>query len=118
MFSSFRPKSSLINFPPVSTAMSPSISLRRSPKPGALTALSPLLAADEASVMISRKLFGFDIVIEDVGLFLPLVDMLLDQTPTAIIIFVFLINEDERVVFFSIQFALCGDEVRRNVTLI
>ena len=37
-FSSFSPRSSLITVPPVSTAMSPSIALRRSPKPGALTA--------------------------------------------------------------------------------
>ena len=36
--SSLRPRSSVIAWPPVSTAMSFSISLRRSPKPGALTA--------------------------------------------------------------------------------
>jgi hypothetical protein len=33
-----RPRSSLKNVPPVSTAMSPSMALRRSPKPGAFTA--------------------------------------------------------------------------------
>ena len=32
------PRSSLISVPPVSVAMSPSIALRRSPKPGAFTA--------------------------------------------------------------------------------
>ena len=37
-FSSFTPRSSLITVPPVSTAMSPSMALRRSPKPGAFTA--------------------------------------------------------------------------------
>ena len=37
-FSSLRPRSSLISVPPVSMAMSPSMALRRSPKPGALTA--------------------------------------------------------------------------------
>ena len=37
-FSSWMPRSSLISVPPVSTAMSPSIALRRSPKPGAFTA--------------------------------------------------------------------------------
>src|SRR5947209_4337553 len=37
-FSSLMPRSSLMNWPPVSTAMSPSMALRRSPKPGALTA--------------------------------------------------------------------------------
>ena len=36
--SSLRPISSLMTVPPVRTAMSRSISLRRSPKPGALTA--------------------------------------------------------------------------------
>ena len=36
--SSFLPSSSLMTWPPVSVAMSRSISLRRSPKPGALTA--------------------------------------------------------------------------------
>ena len=36
--SSFRPMSSLMNVPPVSVAMSPIKALRRSPKPGALTA--------------------------------------------------------------------------------
>ncbi len=36
--SSLRPTSSAITVPPVSTAMSCSIDLRRSPKPGALTA--------------------------------------------------------------------------------
>ncbi len=38
MFSSFRPTSSETTWPPVSTAMSWSIALRRSPKPGALMA--------------------------------------------------------------------------------
>ena len=38
VFSSLRPTSSLITCAPVSTAMSCSIALRRSPKPGALTA--------------------------------------------------------------------------------
>ena len=37
-FSSLRPTSSLMTWPPVRTAMSCSIALRRSPKPGALTA--------------------------------------------------------------------------------
>ena len=37
-FSSLMPRSSEIIWPPVSTAMSSSIALRRSPKPGALTA--------------------------------------------------------------------------------
>ena len=37
-FSSLKPSSSEITLPPVSTAMSRSISLRRSPKPGAFTA--------------------------------------------------------------------------------
>ena len=37
-FSSLRPRSSLMNLPPVTTARSPIIALRRSPKPGALTA--------------------------------------------------------------------------------
>ena len=37
-FSSFAPRSSLTNFPPVRTATSSIIALRRSPKPGALTA--------------------------------------------------------------------------------
>ena len=37
-FSSFSPTSSLMTWAPVSTAMSCSIALRRSPKPGALTA--------------------------------------------------------------------------------
>ena len=37
-FSRVTPKSSLINVPPVRTAMSPNMALRRSPKPGALTA--------------------------------------------------------------------------------
>ena len=37
-FSSVRPSSSEITVPPVSTAMSSSIALRRSPKPGAFTA--------------------------------------------------------------------------------
>ena len=37
-FSSLRPTSSLMTLPPVSTAMSSSIALRRSPKPGAFTA--------------------------------------------------------------------------------
>jgi len=38
MFSSLIPRSSLISLPPVSTAMSSSIALRRSPKPGLLRA--------------------------------------------------------------------------------
>src|SRR5882724_7857500 len=38
MFSSFRPISSETTWPPVRIAMSPSMALRRSPKPGALTA--------------------------------------------------------------------------------
>ena len=38
-FSSLRPTSSLMTWPPVRTAMSCSIALRRSPKPGALTAV-------------------------------------------------------------------------------
>jgi hypothetical protein len=37
-FSNWRPRSSLIKVPPVNVAISPSIALRRSPKPGALTA--------------------------------------------------------------------------------
>jgi hypothetical protein len=37
-FSSFTPSSSEMTVPPVSTAISSSIALRRSPKPGALTA--------------------------------------------------------------------------------
>src|SRR5947208_16920925 len=37
-FSSFGPGSSLITVPPARTAMSSSIALRRSPKPGAFTA--------------------------------------------------------------------------------
>ena len=37
-FSSLMPRSSEISSPPVSTAMSCSMALRRSPKPGALTA--------------------------------------------------------------------------------
>ena len=37
-FSSLRPRSSLMNLPPVTTARSPIIALRRSPKPGAFTA--------------------------------------------------------------------------------
>ena len=37
-FSSLRPTSSLMTWPPVRIAMSWSIALRRSPKPGALTA--------------------------------------------------------------------------------
>jgi len=38
VFSNFKPTSSEITRPPVKTARSSSISLRRSPKPGALTA--------------------------------------------------------------------------------
>ena len=38
VFSSLRPTSSLMTWPPVSTAMSASMALRRSPKPGALMA--------------------------------------------------------------------------------
>ena len=38
MFSSFKPNSSAITVPPVKIAMSSNIALRRSPKPGALTA--------------------------------------------------------------------------------
>ena len=38
MFSSFLPRSSLMTVPPVSVAISASIALRRSPKPGAFTA--------------------------------------------------------------------------------
>ena len=38
VFSSFRPTSSLMTWPPVRMAMSCSMALRRSPKPGALTA--------------------------------------------------------------------------------
>ena len=38
MFSSLRPTSSVMTWPPVRMAMSASIALRRSPKPGALTA--------------------------------------------------------------------------------
>ena len=37
-FSSLMPRSSLITWPPVRIAISSSIALRRSPKPGALTA--------------------------------------------------------------------------------
>ena len=37
-FSSLMPRSSLMNCPPVSTAMSPRMALRRSPKAGAFTA--------------------------------------------------------------------------------
>ena len=38
MFSSLRPTSSVMTWPPVRMAMSWSMALRRSPKPGALTA--------------------------------------------------------------------------------
>jgi hypothetical protein len=38
VFSSLKPSSSLITLPPVSLAISTSISLRRSPKPGSLHA--------------------------------------------------------------------------------
>ena len=47
-FSSLKPSSSEMTWPPVSTAMSCSISLRRSPKPGALTA---------ATLSVPRSLF-------------------------------------------------------------
>ena len=47
-FSSLKPTSSEITWPPVSTAMSRSISLRRSPKPGAFTA---------ATFRVPRSLF-------------------------------------------------------------
>src|SRR5438876_1070125 len=47
--SSLRPSSSAITFPPVSTAMSWSISLRRSPNPGAFTA---------ATLSVPRSLFS------------------------------------------------------------
>ena len=48
VFSSLRPISSVTKVPPVSTAMSSSIALRRSPKPGALTI---------SALMVPRSLF-------------------------------------------------------------
>ena len=59
-FSSLRPMSSVMNVPPVRMAMSSSIALRRSPKPGALTAQAlivprSLLTTSVASASPSRS---------------------------------------------------------------
>ncbi len=64
MVSSLMPRSSLMTLPPVRVAMSSSIALRRSPKPGALTAATFKRAAqlvdDEG-----REGFAFDIFSDD-----------------------------------------------------
>src|SRR5215204_2138017 len=56
-FSSFRPRSSLMNFPPVTVARSPIIALRRSPKPGAFTAQ---LVHDQRRQRLALDVFGDD----------------------------------------------------------
>ena len=63
-FSSLRPSSSVMTWPPVRTAMSLSISLRRSPKPGALTAAHVERAAelvdDERGQRLALDVLGDD----------------------------------------------------------
>src|SRR5690606_7324362 len=62
-FSSLRPSSSEMTWPPVSTAMSLSISLRRSPKPGALTA-AQLRVPESVHYQRSKRL-AFNILSKD-----------------------------------------------------
>jgi hypothetical protein len=52
--SSLRPISSLMTVPPVSVAMSRSISLRRSPKPGALTARTEIVPLSLFTTSVAR----------------------------------------------------------------
>ncbi len=52
--SSLRPTSSLMTVPPVSVAMSRSISLRRSPKPGALTARTEMVPLSLLTTSVAR----------------------------------------------------------------
>jgi hypothetical protein len=63
-FSSLRPSSSAMTWPPVRIAMSLSISLRRSPKPGALTAAhvegAAELVDDERRERLALDVLGDD----------------------------------------------------------
>src|SRR5580692_3148781 len=59
-FSSFMPSSSEINWPPVRIAMSSSIALRRSPKPGALTAATLRPPRRRLTTSLARDVFGDD----------------------------------------------------------
>src|SRR3954469_25495829 len=61
--SSLMPRSSLMTWPPVSTAMSSSIALRRSPKPGAFTA--NLQAATQFVHHEGRQRLAFHVLRDD-----------------------------------------------------
>jgi hypothetical protein len=117
MFSSLRPTSSEMTWPPVRIAMSCSMALRRSPKPGALTAtdlnvprilLTTRVARaspSTSSAMITQRLAGLHDLLEH-G------QQVLDREILRVD------DEDVRVVEDGFHALGVGDEVRRDVALV
>ncbi len=117
VFSSLRPISSVITSPPVRIAMSSSIRLRRSPKPGALTA-TPVkvprsllttsvarLSPSTSSATMTQRLAGLHHLLEDRQHVAHRADLLVR-------------DQDVGVLEDRLHALLVGDHVRRDVALV
>ena len=111
------PRSSLISVPPVSMAMSPSMALRRSPKPGALTA--QMLSTPRSLLTTSAvERFAFDVFGDDQQRLARLADLLQDRHQLAEVADLLFVDQDQRVFEHAVHLGRTVDEVGRDVALV
>ena len=91
-----------MNWPPVRTAMSPSMALRRSPKPGALTAHTLQDAAQLVDDQHRQRL-ALDVLGDDEQRLAGLGDLLQQRQHVADVGELLLVDEDERVLQLALH---------------
>ena len=103
--------------PAVSAAMSPSMALRRSPKPGAFTAQMIQHAAEFVDHQ-RRQGLAFNVLGDDQQRLAPLHHLLQQRDQVAQIADLLLVDQDVRVFQHAIHFGRPVDEVGREVALV
>ena len=116
-FSSFMPRSSLISVPPVRTAMSPSMALRRSPKPGAFTAQTLQHAAELVDHQ-RRQGLALDVLGDDQQRLARWADLLQQRNQVADVADLLLVDQDQGVLQQAVHLRRAVDEVGREVALV
>src|SRR5262245_52117567 len=124
-FSSFRPRSSLMDCPPVRIAMSPSMALRRSSRPGGLAAVAEARGLDGADGQVvadavdhqHRQRLALDVLGDDEQRPAGLSDLLQQRQHVADVVELLLVDQNVRVLKLA-RHVLVVDEVRRAVALV
>src|SRR5882757_1105578 len=115
MLSSLMPNSSAMSLPPVRIAMSSSIALRRSPKPGALTATQR--ATDLVDYQRGER-FAFDIFSDDNKRFAGFGDLFEDRQNFFHVADFFLMDQQVSIFEHAFHSLWVSDEVGRKITAV